>query len=98
MTPPVVWLPEANADLEEARAWYDNIGSVLGDRFALAVEATVAAIAQGPLQFPVVHREVRRAGVRRFPYGIFFRVQESRLLVLACFHGRRNPQRWQVRS
>jgi len=40
----------------------------LGDRFALAVEATVEALAEHPLQFPVAYRGRRRAGVRRFPY------------------------------
>ena len=45
MTLPVVWIPEANEDLLEARAWYDNIRPELGERFALAVEATVEAIA-----------------------------------------------------
>lgn len=98
MTLPVMWLPEANAELLEARAWYDNVGSSLGDRFALAIEATTTAITQHPLQFPIVHREIRRAGVRRFPYGVFFQVQDSRILVVACFHGRRNPRHWQARG
>jgi plasmid stabilization system protein ParE len=84
---PVVWLPEAGADLMEARAWYDRISSDLGERFALAVEATVEAIALHSLQFPVIHRGRRRGGVRRFPYGIFFDVQERQILVIACFHG-----------
>ena len=94
---PVVWIPEANAELKEARAWYDTIRSELGNRFALAVEETVDAVAEHPLQFPVVYRGRRRAGVRRFPYGIFFEVQEQRIVVIACFHGRRNPKRWQAR-
>jgi plasmid stabilization system protein ParE len=94
---PVVWLPEAGAELKHARAWYDNIRPELGERFALAVEETVGAIADRPLQFPIVYRGRRRAGVRRFPYGIFFEVQEHRIVVIACFHGKRNPQRWQVR-
>lgn len=94
---PVVWLSEANEDLLDARAWYDNIRLQLGERFALAVEATVEVIAGHPLQFPVVHRGRRRAGVRRFPYGIFFEVQEHRIVVIACFHGRRDPRRWQLR-
>jgi plasmid stabilization system protein ParE len=96
MTLPVVWLPEADADLKEARAWYDNVRSDLGERFAYAVEDTVETISEGPLQFPVVHRKLRRAGVRRFPYGIFFQVEESRVVVMACLHGRRDPQRWKV--
>jgi plasmid stabilization system protein ParE len=93
----VVWTPESNEDLLEARAWYDNIRPELGERFALAVEATVEAISEHPLQFPVVYRNRRRAGVRRFPYSIFFELQEQRIVVIACFHGRRNPRRWQSR-
>jgi plasmid stabilization system protein ParE len=64
----------------------------------LAVEATVEAIAEHPSQFPVVYRGWRRAGVRRFPYGVFFEVQEHRIVVIACFHSRRNPRHWQSRS
>lgn len=44
MTLPVVWLPEADTDLREARTWYANLRSELGERFALAVEATVEGI------------------------------------------------------
>jgi plasmid stabilization system protein ParE len=97
VTLPVVWTPEANKDLLEARAWYDNIRPKLGERFAHAVEGTIEAIAEHPLQFRVVYRNLRRAGVRRFPYGIFFEFQEHRIVVIACFHGRRNPRRWQSR-
>jgi plasmid stabilization system protein ParE len=65
VTLPVVWIPEANEDLLEARAWYDNIRPELGERFALAIEATVEALVEHPLQFPVGYRSRRRAGVRR---------------------------------
>jgi plasmid stabilization system protein ParE len=97
VTLPVVWTPEANKDLLEARAWYDKIRPRLGERFAQAVEATVECLTEHPLQFPVVYRSRRRAGVRRFPYGILFEVQQRRIVVIACFHGRRNPRRWQSR-
>jgi plasmid stabilization system protein ParE len=93
----VVWIPEANEDLLDARTWYDNIRPELGERFASAVEATVEAIAEHPLQFPVVYRNRRRAGVWRFPYSVIFEFQEHRIVVIACFHGRRNPRRWQSR-
>jgi plasmid stabilization system protein ParE len=97
MTLPVVWMPEANAELKEAHTWYEDRRPLLGARFASAVEATMEAIAGNPLQFPVVYRGRRRAGVWRFPYGIFFEIQEHRILVIACFHGRRDPRRWQER-
>jgi plasmid stabilization system protein ParE len=93
----VVWTPEANEDLLEARAWYDNIRPPRGERFAQAVDAVVETLMEHPLQFPVVYRGRRRVGVRRFPYGIFFEVQEHQIVVIACFHDRRNPRRWQSR-
>ncbi|HET9407441.1 MAG TPA: type II toxin-antitoxin system RelE/ParE family toxin [Candidatus Sulfotelmatobacter sp.] len=98
MTLPVVWLPEADAELQDARSWYDNIRPELGERFARAVEKAIEAIAEHPQQFPIVYRGRRRAGVRRFPHGIFFELQEHRILIIACFHGRRNPKRWQERQ
>jgi toxin ParE1/3/4 len=94
---PVVWMSEAAAELQQARAGYDDIRPDLGERFAVAVEAAAEAIAQRPLQFPVIHRGRRRAGVRRFPYGIFFEVQENRIVVIACFHAKRDPRQWRSR-
>ncbi len=97
MTLPVVWIPEADADLKEALAWYESIQPDLGLRFAVAVDAAVEAIVRSPLGFQIVHRELRRAGVKRFPYGLFFKVEGNRIVVIACMHGHRNPRRWQVR-
>jgi toxin ParE1/3/4 len=94
---PVVWMSAAAAELRQARAWYEDIRPGLGERFAVAAEAAVEAIARRPLQFPVVHRGRRRAGVRRFPYAIFFEVQENRIVVIACFHAKRDPRQWRER-
>jgi plasmid stabilization system protein ParE len=94
---PIVWTAEADADLPEARAWYDNIGPALGERFAKSIDETIEAISENPRQLQVLYRGCRRAGVKRFPYGIFFEVQEYRIVAIACFHGRRNPKHWQTR-
>ncbi len=46
MTLPVVWIPEADADLNEALAWYKSIHPDLGLRFALAVDAAMEVVAR----------------------------------------------------
>jgi plasmid stabilization system protein ParE len=98
VTLPIVWIPEADADLKEALAWYEGIHPDLGVRFALAVDAVVEVMARSPLAFQMVHAEIRRAGVKRFPYGLLFKVESHRIVVIACMHGRRNPRRWQLRQ
>ena len=97
VTIPVVWLPEADAELKEALARYESVRLELAQRFAEAVADTIEKIAAAPLHYAVVEKERRRAGVRRFPYGIFFLLKETRIVVIACFHGRRNPRHWQLR-
>ena len=59
VTLPVYWIPEAEADLREARAWYEDQRPGLGERFALAVVATVEAIVGNPLRIfpPYVRRQ-----------------------------------------
>jgi toxin ParE1/3/4 len=97
VTLPVVWIPEADADLREALAWTKGIDPDLGVRFALAVDAVVEVIARSPLAFQMLQAEIAGAGVKRFPYGLFFKVESNRIVVIACMHGRRNPKRWKVR-
>ena len=93
----VVWLPEADLELKEAWARYDGIRPELGQRFAEAVADAVERIATTPLNYAVIEKGRRRAGIHRFPYGLFFLLEEQRVVVIACFHGRRDPKHWQGR-
>ena len=98
MTHRVAFRPQADAEVREARRWYEERRSGLGAKFAAAVEEAVARITDNPLAFPCVRGETRRAILRRFPYGLYFRVLRDAVIVLAVVHGRRHPRRWQLRS
>lgn len=98
MTLPVVIRPEAEADLAEAFAWYEERRPGLGDRFLLSVDAALSGIQRYPESSPAVHRPIRRLLLRRFPYGVFYTVEESAIVVLAVFHCGRDPRRWRERG
>jgi len=84
--------------VEDAFLWYESQRAGLGEEFLSSIQATLQAIGENPLRFPVVHHSTRRALVRRFPYGVFYRVLEDVVLVVACFHARRDPGRWGERK
>ena len=94
----VIYRPEAVADIVEASAWYARQKAGLGEEFLSAVSDTAKRIAEQPMQYAVVHREIRRALVRRFPYGLFYRVWDQQIVVVACFHTSRNPRNWRSRK
>lgn len=97
MTPRLVFRPEAEAELLDARVWYEGERVGLGALFAAAVESTVTGILQSPRAFPGVKGDTRRALVRRCPYAVYFRPMDDEIIVLAALHGRRNPQHWRSR-
>jgi toxin ParE1/3/4 len=89
--------PAAAADVEEAYNWYEQRRIGLGEEFLAQVRTVLDAIESSPARFPFIHRQTRRALVRRFPYGIYYRVYDEVIVVVACMHGRRDPQRHQSR-
>jgi plasmid stabilization system protein ParE len=98
LTRRVAFRPQAEAELLEARAWYEERRPGLGALFAASVTSTVERIVETPLAYPRVHGETRRAVLRRFPYALYFRVLTEEVVILAVIHGRRRPDRWQSRS
>ena len=86
--------PAAAADIEEAASYYERQRAGLGLEFLEALSLVKADIADQPERFPVVVRDTRRAMLKRFPYSLYFRLMEDRVLVVACMHGRRSPKRW----
>lgn len=98
MTRDLLIRPEAEADLDEAKTWYERRREGLGIDFLLCVEEVFERICRSPEWYPVVFRDVRRGMVRRFPYGVFYRVMEEQIVVLAVFHARRDPSGWQSRT
>jgi plasmid stabilization system protein ParE len=62
------------------------------------VDAALALIQRTPELHPLIHKQIRRALIRRFPFGIFYVVEEDTIRVLAVFHGKRNPMRWMDRT
>lgn len=97
MTPRLVLRPQAEAELLDARDWYDDQRTELGGIFATEVDRALRGIVEAPLAYPRVQGEMRRALVRRFPYAIYFQTMPDEIVVLAVIHGRRHPRRWQSR-
>jgi toxin ParE1/3/4 len=98
MNLPLIITPEAEEDLVEAKAWYERKRAGLGEEFVLCVEAALDQIRRAPAGATEVAPWVRRVVVRRFPYGVFYRVDPDQIAVLAVYHSRRDPRGWQARA
>ena len=62
------------------------------------MQAAFDRISATPEIYATVYREVRKAQVRRFPYSVYYRLRPDRVVVLAVFHNKRNPNIWKSRA
>jgi plasmid stabilization system protein ParE len=89
---------EAIADVEDAAAWYESQHPGLGGEFLTEVERSLELISDNPETFAVLYRGTRRVLVRRFPFGIHYRLIGSRIVVFAIVHASRDPEHWKGRA
>ena len=98
MTAEVRLRPEAEWNLADAARWYEEQRLGLGRQFLDETQVVLSSIAESPLAHGVVHRAVRRALLRRFPFGVFYRAEPSRIVVIGVLHGSRDPKVWKGRT
>ena len=75
--------PAASRDLEKAAEWYESQFPGLGSEFLDEADRLKLRIAENPLQFPVLFRDTHRALLDRFPYAIYFRLNQDGALIVA---------------
>ena len=90
--------PFAYQDALEAANYYNDKRDGLGGEFLLVLDAKINAIQRNPKQFRLVHNNIRRALTERFPYGVFFILENNVIYILAILHTSRSPKTWEKRK
>jgi len=94
---PIDFLPAADQEMIEAARYYQSLSSGLGDDYLDEVERAVWSIKTSPQTWPVLEGAFRRRLVRRFPFGIIYRIEPDKILIIAVAHLRKKPGYWKKR-
>ena len=89
--------PSVDADVEAAFDWYEGEQEGLGLEFVDELRAAYLRIVDGPLKYLELRSGIRRALTKRFPYAVYFSIEETVIVVLAVLHAARDPAEWQRR-
>lgn len=95
--------PEAEAEIEAARAYVDKQRPGWGARLLQELEEVLRSVEENPNQWTLLETEsdsntFRRVRLRRFRYNLIFEVLNASVIVLAFAHTRRKPHYWKTRS
>jgi len=85
----------AEAELQEAIAFYEAAENGLGTRFLDEVESVVARIVAHPAAWTPMSPRTRRCQTHRFPYGLFYQVRPEEILIVSVMDLRQDTKRWE---
>ena len=87
----------ARHELADAIAYYDAQGQGLGNSFLDEFLEAVSRIEELPEAWQQLSRNTRRCRLKRFPYGLIYRVRGDVALIIAVAHLHREPDYWRGR-
>ncbi|HEX7406103.1 MAG TPA: type II toxin-antitoxin system RelE/ParE family toxin [Candidatus Binatia bacterium] len=89
--------PRADLDVEAAFEWYEKERPGLGLEFLDELRAAYNRIVDNPFKYQHLRSGVRRALLRRFPYAVYFAIEDDVVVVVAALDASRDPAEWQRR-
>lgn len=87
----------ADEDLVAAAVFYESRETDLGQEFLEELSHCFRRIAENPFSYSLHFDDYRRYLMGRFPYGVVYRIEGQKVLVVAVAHLRRRPGYWKDR-
>ena len=91
------YLDDALEEAEAAALWYAARSGTAATGFSDEIDAAESAIIDRPEAWPPFDHGTRRCLLRRYPFIVIYRIEPSRVLILAVAHARRRPGYWKLR-
>ena len=89
----LLYTSRAKDDIEIAFLWYEKQRRGLGFEFLDCVDASINSIISNPKLFSVCYSRFRRCVIRRFPFSIFYTIEDFEIIIHSIFDNRQNPEK-----
>lgn len=90
----VIYSKGARKDIAESASYYEKEVTDLGKAYLEAIELGIESIRQFPSASRCIRKPYRRFVVKRFPFGIIYRIEKDYIFVTAVAHLKRKPYYW----
>lgn len=80
-------------DVELAFKWYEIQRRGLGFDFLDCVEISLSNILSFPEMYRMDYSNFRRCVIRRFPFSIFYTIEDDKIVIHSVFDNRQDPKK-----
>lgn len=89
--------PLAKKDIQNIVDYYDLITPKLSDLFLNELDESIDYISNEPEAFQKRLGAVRIVFLKRFKFGVFYKIYTQKIVVIAILHTSQNPELWKKR-
>lgn len=89
----LLYTDRSKEDVELAFEWYEKQQKGLGFDFLDCIEASLNNILNFPEMYAACYSNFRRCVVSRFPFSIFYTIEDYRIIIHAVFNNRQDPHK-----
>ena len=86
--------PSVYKNIQKAVDYYDDIDPELGEAFLDEINASFEQIQQIPQGYQKRLGDLRLAFLKKFPFGISYKLYDKLIVVIAVFHKSQDPENW----
>ena len=90
-------LPQMDAEVDEALAYYRAIDPGLGKRFAREMLSAIERVEHMPMSWRAIGQGCRRCALKVFPYLVIYAVEGDAIVLIALANMHRQPDYWRDR-
>ncbi len=84
----------ASKQIHQIFDWYEDEQTHLGHKFLDDFDLTIGTIQSFPNAGINSNRNTRRMILRKFPFKVFYRVYQKKIVILAVFHHHRKTKKY----
>ena len=89
----LLYTDRSKDDVELAFRWYELQRRGLGFEFLDCVEMSLSNILRFPEMYEICYSNFRRCIIRRFPFSIFYTVEDEAIVIHSVFDNRQDPKK-----
>lgn len=89
----LVFRPEVEEDAISGYLWYEKKAVGLGEEFLSQFFEYTSDMLRKPLVYRKTYGEFRRRLLKKFPYAIYFQIEDHKVIVFGLFHCARDPKK-----
>lgn len=84
--------PKAQQDIRNSIEWYRQQSGNLPEIFLNTIGESFEKIRKNPEHYQKRYNEIRIVFTKKFPYGIYYTVEEKTIYIHAVLHTKQNPE------